>query len=40
MISFESLRCKGPYFYDIYIVVEWGSFEICHVFADSIIVKQ
>ena len=39
MNSFESLKCKGLYIYDIYIV-EWGSFEICHFFADSILVKQ
>ena len=40
MISFECLRCKGPYIYDVYMEVERGSFEICHVFADSIIVKK
>ena len=40
MISFECLMCKGPYISDVYMEVEWESFEICHVFVDSIIVKQ
>ena len=40
MISFECLRCQRPYIYDVHMEVEWGSFEICHVFADSVIVKR
>ena len=40
MISFECQRCKGPYICDVYMEVEWGSFEIWYVFADSIIAKQ
>ena len=31
---------QGPYIYDVFMEVEWGSFEICHVFAYYIIVKQ
>ena len=31
---------KGPYIHDIHTEGGWGSLEICHVFADSIVLKQ
>ena len=40
MISFECLRCKGAYIYDVHMEVEKGSFDICRVFADSIVLKK
>ena len=44
----ETLSCfrcklfcnKGPYIYDVHTDGGWGSLEICHVFADSIVFKQ
>ena len=39
MISFECLRGQRPYIYDVRMEVESESFEICHVFAASVIVK-
>ena len=31
---------KGPYIYDVHMEGGWGSLEICHVFADSIVFKH
>ena len=31
---------KGPYNYHVHTEGGWGSLEICHVFADSIVFKQ
>ena len=31
---------KGPYIYDVHTAGGWGSLEICHLFADSIVFKQ
>ena len=30
----------GSYIYDVHTEGEWGSLEICHVFADSLVFKQ
>ena len=30
----------GAYIYDVHTEWGWGSLEICHVFADSIVFKQ
>ena len=34
------LPFQGPYIYDTHTEGVWGSLEICHVFADSIVFKQ
>ena len=31
---------RGPYIYDVHMEGGWGSLEICHVFADSNVLKQ
>ena len=36
----QPLGIMGPYIYDVHTEVGWGSLEICHVFADSIVFKQ
>ena len=35
-----SFLTQGPYIYDVHTEGGWGSLEICHVFADSIVFKQ
>ena len=31
---------RGPYIYDVHMEGEWVSLEICHMFVDSIVLKQ
>ena len=38
--SQDVLIKKGPYIYEVHTEGGWGSLEICHMFADSIVFKQ